>query len=136
MPDKTKIQGFSLVEMMIVVGIVGIVATIGIPMYQGNIVAARASQMNYNIGTIQIFQDDRKLWEGEYIQGTYDPADPDNAAGLKNVLGWDPQTESDAITYVIVCTTVGATPPECSPTSGYTVTATHKDGGDPFVKTF
>lgn len=136
MAAKIKTKGFSLIELMIAVGVIAVIATIGIPMYQDYITTARIGVMSYNIQTINLLQDDRRVRDGEYVQGNYDPADPDNAAGLKTVLGWDPQTDPDIYLYVLVCETVSAAPPECTRASGYTVTATHIDGGETVVKIF
>ena len=98
---------------------------------------ARVAVMTDGIQSIRLFEEERRLDKGEYVEGTYDPNDPDAAGGLKDVtvLGWDPRASQDVITFVVTCTT-DATSPECTRTSGYTVTATHAQGGDPVVITF
>jgi prepilin-type N-terminal cleavage/methylation domain-containing protein len=136
MDGKTRFQGFTLIEIMIVFTVVGVVLAIAIPLYQDYISTARANVMIYNIGTIDLLQDDRWVDEGEFIQGTYNPADPDAATGLKTVLGWSPGSDPGGFNYVIVCTVVSAAPPECTRASGYTVTATHVSTGESLAKTF
>ncbi len=130
-----RTRGFTLIELMIAVGILGIITAIAFPMYTDYVENARVSVMRDGIQSIRIFQEDRKLREGEFVEGTYDPSNPDAAGGLKAVLGWEPRTSQDVITYVVACTTDG-TSPECARNSGYTVTATHAEGGDPVVVTF
>lgn len=131
MRDKARMRGFTLIELMIAVGIIGIIAAIAFPMYQDYITTARVSVMNDAIQSIRLMQEDRRLSKGEFVEGTYDPANPSAAGGLTAELGWAPRSTVDVITYVVTCTTDGATSPECARTSGYTVTATHADGGDP-----
>jgi prepilin-type N-terminal cleavage/methylation domain-containing protein len=136
MDGNARFQGYTLIEIMIVFAVVGIVSAIAIPLYQDYVSTARANVMIYNIGTIDLLQDDRWVDEGEFIQGTYNPADPDAATGLKTVLGWSPGSDPGDFNYVIVCTVVSAAPPECTRASGYTVTATHVITGESLAKTF
>ena len=70
MDGETKLQGVTLIEMMIVLAVVGVISAIAIPLYQGYLSTARAEVMIYNIGTIDLLQDDRWVDEGEFIQGT------------------------------------------------------------------
>ncbi len=132
---RNAVLGFTLIELMIAVGVVGVISLIAFPMYQDYIATARIGVMNDNIQSIRLLEEDRRLQRGEYVEGTYSPADPNAVGGLKAVLGWDPQTDTDVITYVVVCAT-DATSPECSRTSSVTVTATHSAGGDSVSLTF
>ena len=132
---KVQSQGFSLVELMVVVGIIGIIAAISFPMYQDYLVTARVGVMTTNIQSIKLMETDRRLRRGEYVEGTYSPAAPTVGLAASNVLGWAPGTTSDVITYVVACDTDGTTSPECTRTSGVTVTATHTEG-DVVVVTF
>lgn len=123
-------QGFTLVELIIVVAVLSVLSAIAIPAYQGYIAEARAGTMLQSIETIRVFQESRRVQQGEYVEGTYDPLNPDVAGGLKDaaVLDWSPNTTSDFITFVITCQT-DAVSPECTRSSGYQVTATHSEGG-------
>lgn len=119
---------------MIVVAIVGIIAAVALSMYNDYIDTARSSVMIDNIQTIHLFQEERRLDRGEYVESTYSPAAP--SVGLGASLGWAPNTNADLITFVAVCAVDGVTSPECARTSGYTITATHSDGGDDVVRSF
>lgn len=122
---SNKARGFSLIELMVAAGILAIISAIAIPLYTDYIETARLGVMSTNIETIRLFEEDYRLSEGTYIAGTYNPADPDAAGGLKAVLGWEPRTEQDSITYVV--DNVSA--------SGFRVTAT-SSVGDTIVKTY
>jgi type IV pilus assembly protein PilA len=129
---KAMNNGFSLVELMIVVAIISIIAAISVPMYQDYILSARVGVMTTNIQSIRVLQTDRLLRRGAFVEGTYNPANPGATGGLTDVLGWAPGTTSDEITYVVVCGT-DATSPECTRSSTLTVTATHAEGGETVV---
>ena len=116
----TRMKGFSLIELMVAVGVIGIISAIAVPMYTDYIETASRGVMANNMETIRLFQEDYKLSEGAYVSGTYDPASPNAAGGLKAKLGWEPGTTDDLITYQVPAASVSGT--------GYTVIATNGAG--------
>jgi prepilin-type N-terminal cleavage/methylation domain-containing protein len=128
-------QGMTLIELMVAVGVIGIIAAISVPMYNDYIATAREGVIVDNMRTIHVFQEERRLDRGEYVEGTYTPGSAGGLAAAAS-LGWQPRTDSDLITYVITCTTDGAVVGECARGSGYTITGTHSGGGAAVVRTF
>jgi len=91
--------GFTLVELMIVVAILGIVATIAIPTYSGYVATAREGQARQNAASLEL------ALESYYLENdTYDDAtgtwDPDGTRTLETGdLGWSPEGEEITHTY-------------------------------------
>lgn len=99
---KSKIRGFTLVELMIVIAIMAIITAVALPMYNGYILSSRQGALINTIATIEVFEEDIRLRTGAYQAGEFDGG-PD--AGLL-LLGWRPQSD-DGTVYTI--TVAGAT---------------------------
>ncbi|MFW6191170.1 MAG: type IV pilin protein [Thiohalospira sp.] len=90
-------RGFTLVELMIVVAILGIVATIAIPTYSGYVATAREGQARQNAASLELALESYYLENDTYVTGKWDPdGDQDLESG---VLGWSPEGEEITHTY-------------------------------------
>ena len=66
---QTRIAGFSLVELMVVVGIVGVLAAITIPRYHSFLVQARRAEATSNLNHIGTLQETFRAEHGNYYYG-------------------------------------------------------------------
>ena len=103
-------SGFTLLELMIAVAILALLASVGLPAYQGYIQTSREAKLLNNIATIEVLQEDFRLRNGAYqTTGA-------NLGAITAAIGWEPQT-NDGIQYSLAA--AGA---------GYSVTATDTEG--------
>jgi prepilin-type N-terminal cleavage/methylation domain-containing protein len=120
MKVQVRQKGFTLVELMVAVAIVGIIAAVAIPAYVDYIETAEVAVLVNNVDTMAVFQEDFRLRRGAYAAGTWNPATPawEPATAGDAGFDWVPNGDNGNTTYVI--TTTATT---------YTVTATDGDTG-------
>ena len=115
-----KMNGFTLIELMVTVAILAVIAAIAIPAYTGYVATARNVEAMDNLSAIQIAEEEYFLQNNAYI-----PASTTTALVQSNSTNlWvaAPATES-AREFTYSVTLVG--------TTGYTATATGKGGKVP-----
>lgn len=107
--------GFSLVELMVAIAVLGIIAAISVPLYRGYVESAAEGALINNVATMEVFQEDVLLRTGAYAEGTYDAGAGETS--LTEAIGWRPRSDTGAV-YVV----------EAATASSYRVTATDAQG--------
>lgn len=110
---KSDQRGVTLIELLIALTILGVLFTFALPAYQATVDTSEEGVVSSNIYTIEMFQEDFFLRNGNYAR------DLDNIAEIEAAIGWNPRA-NDGITYAIAAGAAGDT--------FYDVTATHPDG--------
>ncbi len=108
---RAQTGGFTLLELMITLVILGVLVAFALPSFTTNIDTAEEGVVRANMNTIEIFQEDFFLRNGFYAEPLAD------IAAMQAAIGWDPRVE-DGITYAIAN----------SDGTFYQLTATHPDG--------
>ena len=122
-----RTSGFSLVELMVTIAIAAVLGGIAVPVYQGYVSSSRESAMLQVLQSVKIYEEDRRVRLGEYVEGAYDPSNPSVSGGLATTLGWNPADPDPDISILAACATDGSAP-ECARGSAIEITATHTQG--------
>lgn len=111
---KSNQKGFTMVELMVVVVIVGVLAAVAVPLYGKYVKNARVSEATASIGEIVTAS---KAWAVENSNATGTPIWPSGAGGLVDL------SATQNFTYAI-----SAGGGANATTTSYTVTATGRTG--------
>jgi len=96
-------KGFTLIELMIVVSIVGILATIAVPSYQSSLIKARETVLRQDLFTLRELLDHHRADKGKYPPSL----DALVTAGYLRSLPKDPFTNSPSSWQQIIEPTEG-----------------------------
>ena len=127
MVNGKSTNGMTLVELLIVIAVAGVLSSVAWPIYQGYLSSSRVSSMLQVMQSVKIYQEDRRVRLGEYVEGAYDPSNPSVSGGLATTLGWNPADPDPDISILAACATDGSAP-ECARGSAIEITATHTQG--------
>jgi type IV pilus assembly protein PilE len=109
-------NGFTLIELMITVGIVGVLSAVAFPAYQGYVETSATRTAEANAKILSGFEDNYFYENDTYLAGTYSPP---GANGL-SALDWTPSGDQDKYDYMVEAGTTG------NISSSYTITVTYK----------
>ena len=84
-----RARGLTLIEMLVVIGIIALLSGIALPLYRDYLRTAAEGVLTHNIVTIEMFQEDIRLRTGRYATNL----------GDVRALGWVPET--DRISYAM-----------------------------------
>jgi general secretion pathway protein G len=85
-------KGFTLVELMIVVAIIGILATVSVPSYQSSLIKAREAVLRQDLFTLRELLDHHRADRGKYPGSLGELV----AAGYLRAIPNDPFTNSSS----------------------------------------
>lgn len=88
-----RARGFTLIELMIVVAIVGILSAVAIPAYNNHVMRARLAEAYSGLGTVQTNAEE--FWSNNHTYANFDRLPPDSAN-----FGYA-LTSGDASSYVV-----------------------------------
>ena len=115
-------SGFTLIELMIAIAILGIVTAIAIPAYNGYIETARMTEAKNNIAAIKLAEEEFFLENNRYFYNNTGNTDLANASGSlwSAVAGYDDNGDGTKdVNFTYTVTGSG---------TNYTITATGNSG--------
>ena len=116
MNSKHYNHGYTLTELMITLGIIGVIAAIAIPSYNSYVATSKMGTARANALTLTTFEDAYFYENDSYLAGQYVPGGADTLSGP---LEWAPPGSQDIYQYDVTAGPCGNIQ-QC-----YTVTVTN-----------
>ena len=99
---QTSQQGYSLIELMIVVAIIGILSAIAVPSYKNYIQTSCMGTAEMNLTTLRAFLENYQLEYNKYIAGT----ESSSSTTLSKALKWNADDKGE-FSYKVEAGTTG-----------------------------
>lgn len=94
---KRCFKGFALLEVVIMIAVLGVLAGLAIPTYQGTMEQARRNEADVNL---QIVRTGEKIYALNNADNYWDPADPPSIATVNSTLNIDISTQFYDLTHI------------------------------------
>ena len=104
MNHKHHNSGYTLVELMVTVAIIGVLSAIAIPSYNSYIATSKLGTATQNANTLSGFEDTYFYENDTYLAGSYIPGGADT---LTAALEWNPSGDKDNFKYVVAAGACG-----------------------------
>lgn len=98
MNKHARTRGYTLVELMITLGVIGVLAAIAVPAYQGYISSGKTGTGKANARTLAGFLETYFYENDTYLAGEYVPGGVDT---LTAALDWRPEGDQDKFKYKV-----------------------------------
>jgi len=93
-------RGYTLIELMMVVGILAIISAIAIPSYRGYLSSTRDATTRSNIEPLRLAEEDNWLDTGTYVAGDW-KADGSSRTLENAPLNWAPDGDENRFDYTV-----------------------------------
>ncbi len=116
-------KGFSLIELLVVIGILSILASIAIPMYRGHLRRAQRAEAFTNLQSLRLLEERYYSQNGTYV--AWDCNAADNLTAIRSVL---PQFQPGSSLRFRYCLTLNQDINGNAQTPCFSITATGNNG--------
>ncbi len=93
-------SGYTLIEIMLAVAIIGIITSVALPLFQGYTATSREGAARANLDLLKTYQENYYLENGTYLVGSYCYPDDGESSDMTTALGWAPDAANHDHQYL------------------------------------